>query len=236
MCPWCGELIKAALISSSGKGKRRQQQGGAGQLLHTPAGQAVALAHAGGCPTYTYVQVNATLFTRIMWAKGFGGAPQDDNEHKWAERKEFLPEFAKWQTFAKYQRQIEQCQCQCRRTCWSCYSVWFGSCSAQEGHDLGAWAEQGSQAVRQLLCQPGVYRIWLYYIFCCDLIDCCHADGKENPREGNGSGARGSSCHMAASTYRVGSARRHFKFCSFAAWFFAVEFKAGFKATLRCNL
>lgn len=35
------------------------------------------------------------------------------------------------------------------------------------------------QPVSPSVRQPGVYRIWLYYIFCCDLIDCCHADGKE---------------------------------------------------------
>lgn len=36
-----------------------------------------------------------------------------------------------------------------------------------------------SKAASQFVSQPGVYRIWLYYIFCCDLIDCCHAAGKE---------------------------------------------------------
>lgn len=62
----------------------------------------------------------------------------------------------------------------------------FWSGSAQEGHDLGeheqskAASQSVRPSVRQLLSQPGVYRIWLYYIYCCDLIDCCHADGKES--------------------------------------------------------
>lgn len=94
-----------------------------------------------------------------------------------------MPEFVKWQTFAKYQRQIEQCQCQCRRTCWSCYSGLVLPKKDTTLVSMSRARQPVSQSVRpsvrQLLSQPGVYRIWLHYIYCCDLIDCCHEDGKE---------------------------------------------------------
>lgn len=87
----------------------------------------------------THIQVNATLFARIMWAKGFGGAPQDDNEHKWAEQKEFLQALTKWQTFAKNETY---------RTGGPVVPL------AAEGHDLGAvFQEQSQSTVRQPACQ-----------------------------------------------------------------------------------
>lgn len=159
MCPWCGELIKAALISSS-SGKDEQ----AGHTGYAKAGQ----AHAGGWLSHIHVGTSecGTLFTRIMWAKGFGGAPQDDNEHKWAERKEFLPVLAaKWQHLPKT---IEQCQCQSRRTCWSCYAArrrwtrrtrpWCMSRAIRQPHP-GSYS--ASQAFIEFDCAISFVAIWL---------------------------------------------------------------------------